>query len=110
MPVDDLVEGMILGEDVHDAQGRLLIPSGTELTARHLRAFQMYGMTAVRIRSADALVEPAAISEAELAEAEARVLPRFRHNDRSHPVIAALLHWCTQAEAREAKGRGGHGG
>lgn len=106
VPVDDLVEGMVLGEDVHDTQGRLLMPSGTELTTRHLRAFQMYGMTSIRIRSADAATVPAPISEAELADAAVRVLPRFRHNDLAHPVVAALLTWCTRVEAREAQLRG----
>ena len=101
---------MVLGEDVHDTQGRLLIPAGTELTARHLRAFQLYGRISVRIRGADAEPEPSPISPEELAAAEARILPRFRHNALSHPVVAALLRWCVTAEARQAQGEAGpHG-
>jgi hypothetical protein len=107
--VDDLSPGMVLGENVQDSQGRLLMPVGTELTERHLRAFQLWGIMSVRVRGADG-EEPGApeVSPEALTAARDRVLPRFVHNDIHHPLIAALLDLCVRREARRAAG-GDHG-
>lgn len=107
-PVDDLVAGMILAENVNDSQGRLLIPGGTELTDRHLRAFALWGVMAVRVRGAggEEEAEPEVSPEA-VAAARELVLPRFVHNDLQHPLIAVLLEQCIHREARRIAG-GGH--
>jgi hypothetical protein len=94
--VDDLEAGMTLAEDVRDQQGRLLMPAATELTERHLRAFQLWGIPGVRIRRPG---EEAETTEREvppelLAEAEAIVQERLRHNNVSDPVIAELRRIC----------------
>ncbi len=103
--VDDLAPGMILGENVNDGQGRLLIPAGAELTERHLRAFQLWGILAVRVRGADG-EDPGVpeVSPEALAAARERILPRFAHNDVHHPLIAALVDACAQREARRVAG------
>ena len=109
--VDELALGMILAENVHDAQGRLLMPSGTELTERHLRAFRLWGIVSVRIKG-DAADEPMAppVSPELLAEAENQVRDRFRHNDVSHPLMAGLFAASALQEARRlAFQRQGHG-
>jgi hypothetical protein len=99
--VDDLEAGMILVESVHDSQGRLLIQQGTELTGRHLRAFQLWGILSVRVRGPEGEEsDPAPISAAILAAAEAGIRPRFRQNDIGHPLIAVLLHGAILREAR----------
>ena len=99
--VDDLQAGMILAESVHDGQGRLLIHQGTELTGRHLRAFQLWGILSVRIRGPEGeSSEPSPISAEVLATAEAAIHPRFHHNDPEHPLIAALLRTAILREAR----------
>lgn len=90
--VDDLTEGVVLAEDINDQQGRLLMPAGTALTARHLRAFQLWGILSVRIRGEAAgpeadLRDP---TPAEISVAEAEVRPRFR-GDLAHPCTAELL-------------------
>ena len=107
--VDDLSPGMVLGENVQDGQGRLLMPAGTELTERHLRAFQLWGIMSVRVRGADG-EEPGApeVSPEALTAARERVLPRFVRNDVQHPLIAALIESCTRREARQMAG-GEHG-
>ncbi len=108
-PVDDLAPGMILGENVHDGQGRLLMPADTELTERNLRAFQLWGIMAVRVRGAEG--EGPAVPEVSaeaLAAARERVLPRFAHNDVHHPLIAMLVEVCAQREAMRMAG-GDHG-
>jgi hypothetical protein len=99
--VDDLEVGMILAEDVHDQQGRLLLPSGSALTERHLRAFQMWGILTVKVRGAgeEELPEPV-VSPEILAEAETRVRERMRQHDLDAPVIAEIVKFAIQREAR----------
>jgi len=92
---------MILAESVHDGQGRLLIQQGTELTGRHLRAFQLWGILSVRIRGPEGEgSELPPLSAEILATAEAAIRPRFHHNDLDHPLIAVLLRTAILREAR----------
>lgn len=99
--VDDLEPGMMLADSVHDAQGRLLIQGGTELTERHLRAFQLWGIMSVRVRGpAGEESAPVSISPEILARAEAQVRARFHNNNLEHPVITALIEACTAREAQ----------
>ena len=109
--VDALEPGMLLAEEVRDQQGRLLMPAGTELTERHLRAFQLWGIFNVRIRSADGESDPAEIpvTPAELAEGEALVLARLRDTDPAHPLIAELVRLCAEREARRLAQERQHG-
>jgi len=109
--VDDLEPGMVLAENVNDAQGRLLVPQGTELTERHLRAFQLWGVLGVRVRGAEGEEPPTPpISPEHLAQAEARIRARFRTTDVTHPMLAELLSICVLREAtRLARGEAAHG-
>lgn len=92
---------MILAEDVHDQQGRLLLPSGSALTDRHLRAFQMWGILTVKVRGAGEEEAPEPVISPELlAEAEIRVRERMQHNDLESPVIVEILRFAVQREAR----------
>lgn len=50
--VVDLKPGMLLESDVKGTNGRLLLPTGTELTEQHLRIFNIWGVTEVEITSA----------------------------------------------------------
>jgi hypothetical protein len=99
--VDDLEVGMTLAEDVHDQLGRLLLPGGTALTERHLHAFQMWGILTVKVRGAGQVeaAEPV-ISPEILAQAEARVRERMRHQDLGAPVIVEVIRFTVQREAR----------
>lgn len=94
--VDDLEAGMLLAEDVRDQQGRLLMPASTELTERHLRAFQLWGIMGVKIRRPGEEPETAErdVPPELLAEAEAIVQERLRHNNAADPVIAELRRIC----------------
>jgi hypothetical protein len=105
---DDIEPGMVLAESVHDAQGRLLIPAGTALTERHLRAFQLWGIQSVQIAGGSASEAPPRppISPETLREAQEQVRARFRHNDLSHVLMAALFTASTLREARRIAGGG----
>ena len=103
-PVDDLVAGMVIAEEVRDQQGRLLMPAGTELTDRHLRAFSLWGIMSIRVRGeggADGTEEaPLELTPAQVAEAEAIVRARFPAADLEHPFVAELLRLAALREAR----------
>jgi hypothetical protein len=100
--VDDLEAGMVLADEIRDQQGRLLMPAGTELTARHLRAFQLWGIFSVRITSGDGGGEPAEppLTPEQLEAGRAVVVGRLRDTDPVHPFIAELVQLCTVREAR----------
>ena len=71
--VDDLTAGMVIAEEMRDQQGRLLMPAGTELTERHLRAFQLWGIMTVRVlgRAEWKRSAPLELTPEQLAEGEA---------------------------------------
>ncbi len=92
---------MVLAESVHDQQGRLLLPDGSALTERHLRAFQMWGILTVKVRGAGEEDPPEPVVSPEiLAEAERRVRERMRLNDLELPVITEVVRFAVQREAR----------
>ncbi len=102
-PVDDLVAGMVIAEEVRDQQGRLLMPAGTALTDRHLRAFSLWGIMTIRVRGeggADAEEAPLELTPEQVAEAEAIVRARFPVADLDHPFVAELLRLAALREAR----------
>jgi hypothetical protein len=109
--VDDLEAGMLLAEEVRDQQGRLLIQAGTELTDRHLRAFQLWGILSVKVRAGDAEPDPddLPLSAEHLAAGEALVRGRLRDTEVSHPFMAELIRLCTEREARRLGQGGTHG-
>lgn len=109
---DDLAAGMTLADEVRDQQGRLLIPAGTELTERHLRALQLWGIPSVRIRMDEAEPDPSdlPLSAEHLAQGEAVVLNRLRETDPAHPFVAELVRLCAIREGRRLALGASHGG
>ena len=91
---------MVLAADIIDESGRLLLPSGTTVSEKHLRFCQMWGVSEAEIVTSEgepptveAVVDPARVEAARTA-----VLPRFRHVDSTHPVIDALVHHAVQIQ------------
>jgi hypothetical protein len=111
MPVrfDDLKPGMKLAADLREPGGRLLLPNGTELTERHLRYFQMWGVQEAQIMGeGPPVVVP--VDPVALAEAEAATTARFRHSDLAHPAVAVLHRYCVQRMLRQPLLTRQHGG
>lgn len=101
--LDDLKTGMKLATDLMDPGGRLLLPAETELTDRHLRYFQMWGVSDADIVGDDSAGSPGEelLSDpAIVAEAEARMKSLFRHADTTHPVESQILQHCLAREIR----------
>ncbi len=92
---------MALAADIVDGGGRLLLPKGTVLTDKHLRYCQMWGIPEAEIQGNEvAELETPGIDPQALAASEAKLRPRFRHVDLSHPVMAELFHHSAETAAR----------
>lgn len=102
-----LAPGMEVSENVVHQDGRLLIPAGTELTARHIEAFETSGVLAAEIANVtrEELEAQANLPELTKNELE-RVHGRFRYVDLEGEFAAALLEEIVQRERRlKAQGK-----
>ena len=97
--LEQLRPDMVLAANVVDGAGRLLLPTGTTLTEKHVRYCQMWGILEAEIEAemgADAALDTT-LDPARFAAATAELTPRFCQVDLGHPVIAALFeHVVTQ--------------
>jgi len=93
--INKLTPGMILGEDVRDRSGRLLLGSGTPLTERHLYILRTWGVIEVDITGADDdSLDPNSansIDSARWAAIEREIAPLFHYTDKSHPAVMELM-------------------
>lgn len=99
IPIDNLAAGMVLKSNVCDRSGRMLLPSGGELTDRHLKIFRTWGVLEADIEGDDGvettqdfIIED--VDPGSLAEAEEQVRCIFRHNEQEHPAIKELMRLC----------------
>jgi hypothetical protein len=101
--LDDLKPGMILSADLREPGGRMLLPSATELTDRHLRYFQMWGVADAEIEGDETQAAAAVPIDPRIRVAvEARVDSLFRHADRGHPAVAQVHAYVLARELRGA--------
>ena len=88
---------MILGVDVKDLSGRMLLKSGTKIEEKHLKVLRTWGVTGVEVEGDDGI----AVSEPEgesgdlppevIAAIDSELEKRFIGVDLSHPVMVALV-------------------
>ena len=97
--VGDLEEGMILGTDLLNAHGQMLLPAGVEITARHIELFRSQRIQEVDIRQ-PGTGENAEIDMETLEKAKKQVQGRFIRADLTHPMVAALFDICVDTLAR----------
>jgi len=103
MSIDQLGSSMVLAADVHSRSGRLLAAEGAVVTEQHLLAFRTWGVLEVEI-VADNSVNgstdtPSPPDQQQIDHAITSLLPHFRLNDLSHPLIAELLHLAASKKA-----------
>lgn len=93
--LEDIESGMILGRDIINRTGLVLLKAGEEITERHLRILRTWGITEADIKGiekeeimekAEAEIDPQV-----LEEATTKALEIFRHTDREHPFIKELF-------------------
>ncbi len=92
--IEELQLGMMPSVDVTDQNGRLLVPAGTSLTERHLRAFEMWGVTEIRVQASGSEPPepaPAPLTPEQLAHGAEAVRSQFALVNLDHPVLAELF-------------------
>ncbi|MFP5505169.1 MAG: hypothetical protein ACLGH6_03150 [Gammaproteobacteria bacterium] len=87
--------GMVVGRDLHDAQGRILMQAGSVLTAGQIRLLRERRIERVPIAP---LQTPALGAEA--ADDNQALSARFRLCDERHPVIGELRRLCRDRRER----------
>ena len=94
---DRLQVGMVLGDDVKDLSGRLLLTAGTELQEKQLKVLRTWGVLGVDIVGDSDVEAGEQYASLEDLPAECRldiereVERRFIGVDVSHPVMATLV-------------------
>ena len=101
---------MVLAAEVTDRRGRLLIPAGEALSAKHLHALKMWGVAHVEIEGKGP-AEPAAspVDEATLRRATEDVRELFSNCGLTHPLLAELHRISLERRAREMASHAGTG-
>ncbi len=91
--INNLEIGMCLGADVCDLNGRFLIGKGCEITDKHIKALNAWGVVSVEINDSDINSEQSedVISTDDYERQENELKLKFIHNDLSHPFISELI-------------------
>jgi HD-like signal output (HDOD) protein len=103
--ITKLKPGAILGEDVKDVKGRLLLPRGKPIGPEHIRIFKIWGISQVEIMSAeeDAPRAPEApVDPAKLKALRVQLEESFQHTDRRHPAMEELFNQALERRAAQS--------
>lgn len=104
MKIEDLRVGMIVGEEVFNNRGQLLIPVGRPIDEKHLRALKIWGIPSIHIaqtdddgRSSDIRKAKSQLSDPKSVRDCAARMFRLDANRPIHPamkqvVVASILH------------------
>lgn len=93
--IQDIEPGMVLGAEVKDRTGRVLLGKGTVITEKHLSIFKMWGIVDATIENADKeKIEAkavAAIDPSSFQQAQEEIDRLFRFIEpQEHPFIIEL--------------------
>jgi HD-like signal output (HDOD) protein len=89
-----LKPGMVLGDDVRDIKGRLLLTRGKPIGPEHIRIFKIWGIPQVEVIGAPGTTEPVApppIDPAWLETVRRETEKLFGLTDRGHPAVQELF-------------------
>lgn len=92
--------GMVIGQDLRDAQGRLVMKAGCVLAAREIGLLREWRIERVPI----APLQPPA-RDTEATDDNEALSARFRLCDKRHPVIGELRRLCRERHERAFRGR-----
>jgi len=106
----DIQVDMILGSDVKERSGRVLLAEGSKISEKHLRVFKMWGITEADIRGIEkeeiAANVIAQLDQNLFQEAEIQIRERFRHVDMEHSFIKELFQLLTLRQVKQrSKGK-----
>jgi HD-like signal output (HDOD) protein len=92
--VSHLKPEMLVGNDVKDRNGRLLVAAGTRLTEKHIRIIKIWGVVEADIENAseaDVALAAVDVLDLDVSRAAGEAIARnFRYNDLENSVIAEL--------------------
>ena len=96
IPRDLLAAGMVLSDDVLNARGQVLIPSGTVIEGKHLRGLMAWGIKTVAVTPSTAPDDIVDTEEAVLLspeEVDAFITEFFclNHDRLTHPFVQEIL-------------------
>lgn len=92
LDLEDVRAGMLLGQNVHDSRGQVLLPAGCALTDALLRTLHEHRVARVAIEPPAPAATPGRGEDA--AALDGRIAARFRFCDERHPVIDELRRLC----------------
>lgn len=106
--LEDLQPDMLLADDVHSLNGRVLLRSGSRLTEKHLGIFKAWGVTEADISG----VSKDDISDSTAEEIDPQVLSlaresaekRFHLSGTAHPLLEELFRIITFRTAQRLQG------
>jgi hypothetical protein len=111
---DKLQPGMVLGDDVKDMSGRMLLKSGTELQAKHLKVLRTWGIAGAEVAGDEAVggeqqaeADFGALTADEAAAVKAELKSRFASVDIGDPFIRALAELVLRRLVVQQAGRQG---
>jgi len=111
--LEDIKAGMILGRDIKDRNGLVLLSAGHEITEKHLKILKMWGIMEADI---EGVTREETISEAAsqidpllLQETENQIREQFRHADMKNPFMNELFRLLTLRGVHETLRREDHG-
>ncbi|WP_175626126.1 MULTISPECIES: hypothetical protein [Oxalobacteraceae] len=78
LALDDVTPGMVLADNLLDAQGQILLPKGAELSEQMLESLRRHDISSLRIFMGELSEEEAAAQRAYL---QSRLTRLFRNSD-----------------------------
>ncbi len=109
--IEFLAPGMKLKSDVKDINGRLLFPSGKDISAKHITVFRSWGVTEVDVHGEGPDEDEPAINKEInpllIKRAEEELCIAFLHTDTGNPAVREIFRLSVVRKARIlAKGVG----
>ena len=105
--IEQVMEGMVVGGDVKNIDGMLLVPTGCTLTKRQINILNSWGVTEVDVVEAEGCHEDdpqAKFSAEELEELIAQTKARFWKADEKNPVFMEIFKLALKRRMQSNKG------
>ncbi|WP_420844248.1 hypothetical protein [Lamprobacter modestohalophilus] len=95
-PLDEIQTGMVIGADVYDPNGLVLLRAGTMITERTIRALKCWGIAEAPISISGETVPDTAEQHRSHQALIAMLDAQFALSNLGHPVIQALYGLCLE--------------
>ena len=106
--LDEIKPGMVLGADVTDRNGRVLLKNGLEISDRHLKILKQWGITDADIKGASREeITAQAVGQLDqhaLEKAEQVHNELFRYTDRQNPFVNEIYRLCVLRSVHQLEG------